>query len=127
MVDSLYEVSENTAVSGLTILKENLLCDGNSLSEAGLVENMAQTIALYGGYLGFLEGKTSPEIGFLGAVKSLEIHVLPKVGTKIKTHVAIVHDIMGIRLSEAQVKNDKGEILATAEIKTAKGNRDWPM
>lgn len=120
MVDSLFYCDETTAVSGLLVSEENILSTKTHLSEAGLIENMAQSVALHGGYSAFVhnaEGK--PEKGFLGAIKTLEIYELPPINTRIKTTITVNHDIMGVKLSEIVVKNEEETILATATMKTA--------
>ena len=50
MVDSLIYFDNKKAISELTIKKNNIFLNNNILSESGLIENMAQTIALYIGY-----------------------------------------------------------------------------
>lgn len=119
MVDSLFYFDETTAISGLTISETNLLSTKNHFSEAGLVENMAQSVALHGGYGAFL-GKVKGEVkkGFLGAIKSLEIFELPTINSSIKTHIEITHDIMGVKLSHITVKDEAGKTLAVSTMKT---------
>ncbi|NOR86250.1 MAG: ABC transporter permease, partial [Bacteroidales bacterium] len=46
MVDRLISHTATKTVSSFSILDDNLLLSNHSLSEAGLLENMAQTAAL---------------------------------------------------------------------------------
>lgn len=119
MVDSLFYFDETNAISGLKIAQENILCGEQYFSEAGLIENMAQSVALHGGYGGFIYEGEEPQKGFLGAIKYMEIFDLPKIDTSIRTEIEVTHDIMGVKLSNIIVKNEQGETLATATMKTA--------
>ncbi|HET8810546.1 MAG TPA: hypothetical protein VFM65_09825 [Flavobacteriaceae bacterium] len=120
MVDSLFYFDETTAVSGLTISRENILSTETHFSEAGIIENMAQSVALHGGYGAFLyaDGKEEVKKGFLGAIKFLEIHELPPINSRIKTHIEVSHDIMGVKLSNISVKDETGKTIAVSTMKT---------
>ncbi len=117
MVDTLNFFSEKKIVSGLTISAENILTKDNYFCEPGLIENMAQTIALHTGYKYFLEQKPAPT-GYIGAIKKAEIFRLPHVSEVLQTSVEILHDIMGVTLIEAKVES-AGKIIAQSEMKTA--------
>lgn len=121
MVDKLFYYSEEKVESGLTI-QENLYFLNNNLFEApGLIENMAQTVALYTGYGYYLKNETPPE-GYIGAISKVVINELPKLGDEIVTAVKILHDIMGITLVEAQVLKNNNP-LASCRMKTALANK----
>jgi len=117
MVDKLYGFSENEIISGLTIKEENLLYFGNEFTEPGLVENMAQTVAMHKGYTYYLKNEPAP-VGYIGAIKKAEIYALPKLGDELRTTVTILHDIMGVTLVKAKIECNQ-KIIATSEIKTA--------
>lgn len=117
MVDKLHGFSENEIVSGLTIKKENLFCYDNLFTEPGLVENMAQTVAMHKGYTYYLKNEPAP-VGYIGAIKKAEIYSLPKLGDELRTTVTILHDIMGVTLVKAKIECNQ-EVIAISEIKTA--------
>ncbi|WP_396635933.1 hypothetical protein [Maribacter sp. R77961] len=117
MVDKLYGFSENEIISGLTIKEENLLYFGNEFTEPGLMENMAQTVAMHKGYTYYLKNEPAP-VGYIGAIKKAEIYALPKLGDELRTTVTILHDIMGVTLVKAKIECNQ-KIIATSEIKTA--------
>ena len=117
MVDTLYLFSEKKIVSGLTVTAKNIFTKENFFCEPGLIENMAQTIALHTGYKYFLEQKPAPT-GYIGAIKKAEIFRLPKVSEVLKTSVEILHDIMGVTLIQARIECN-GEVIAQSEMKTA--------
>lgn len=117
MVDKLYQFSEDKIVSGLTITETNLFCFENIFLEPGLIENMAQTVAMHKGYTYHLKNEPAP-VGYIGAIKKVEIFDLPKLGSELVTTVTILHDIMGVTLVEAKVECDQ-KLIALSEIKTA--------
>ena len=117
MVDKLLHYSEKKIISGFTIPKGNILSTENHFSASGLIENMAQTIALHTGYKYHLANKPSPT-GYIGAIKTAEVFEIPKVSQELTTTVEILHDIMNFTLVEAKVECD-GKIIARSEMKTA--------
>lgn len=116
MVDKLFYFSEEKIISGLTISKFNLFSKNNCFWAPGLIENMAQTVALHTGYNYYLKEETAPT-GYIGAIKKVTIEKLPTVGQELRTTVNILYDIMGVTLVNASVEC-QGHIIATSEIKT---------
>ncbi|TMM58516.1 hypothetical protein FEE95_03535 [Maribacter algarum] len=117
MVDKLRFYSDKKIISSLTISEENILTNNGDFSEPGLIENMAQTIALHTGYKYFLAQKPAPT-GYIGAIKKAEIFELPRISKELTTSVEIIHDIMGVTLVHAKVVCD-GLLIAQSEMKTA--------
>ena len=122
MVDRLRFYSDKKIVSGLTVSSDNILTKNGHFSAPGLIENMAQTIALHTGYKYYLEQKPAPT-GFIGAIKKAEIFELPKISKVLTTTVEIIHDIMGVTMVEAKVECE-GKLIAQSEIKTALAKED---
>ena len=116
MVDKLFYFSENKVVSGLTISDENIFSFQSIFTASGLIENMAQTVALFTGYQYFLKNEPAPT-GYIGAIKKVEISEFPKVGDELITSVTILYEIMGVTLVTSQVECN-GNIIATSEMKT---------
>lgn len=116
MVDKMYSYTENTLVSGLRIQNDNIFyCSGN-LAESGLIEHMAQSIALHTGYQFFLKNEPAPT-GYIGSIKDIEIRQLPKLGDEIQTTVSILQEFAGITLVDAVTKLNGIEI-ASGQMKT---------
>lgn len=115
MVDQLISHDSSLTKSGLNILEDNILVSNRRLSEAGLLENMAQTAALSKGYELSLLDEKAP-IGFIGAVKNLMILKLPMVNEHIETEIKVKHEVLNASIVEAQVFcND--EVIASCELK----------
>lgn len=115
MVDSLLYFDDGKVISGFKIKKNNIFLNKNVFTESGLIENMAQTVALYTGYKFRNE---VPKIGFIGAIRNLIIYELPKLNDIITTEINILHDIMGIVLIKGITKNNN-KIIMEARLKTA--------
>ena len=118
LVDTLYEYTALTGVTGFTVPKLHVLLDENKLAECGLIEHMAQSMSLHRGYQGSLSGQSKPKTGFIGVIKTVEIFGLPKVGEKLKTYIEILHEIMNVTSVSARTENERGEVIATSEMKT---------
>jgi len=116
MVDKLFYFSENKVVSGFSTTNDNLFSFQSFFTASGLVENMAQTVALFTGYQFFLKKEEAPT-GYIGAIKKVEIVELPKIGEELITTVNILHEIMGVTLVNSQVECN-GKIIASSEMKT---------
>ncbi|WP_417887454.1 hypothetical protein [Zunongwangia sp.] len=119
MVDRLYDYTALTGITGFLVPKENILVDDEDVfSEPGLIEHMAQSMSLHRGYQGYISGLEKPKTGFIGAIKSVQIFRLPKVGEKLTTHVEILHEVMKVTLVIAKTFDEKEQVIATSEMKT---------
>lgn len=117
MVDSLLDFTNEKVVSAFKIIPSNLFVENNHLGEPGLVENMAQTVALHTGYDYFLKGEQAPT-GYIGSIKSVTIHKLPRVNEVIRTEATILHEFMGVTMVTVSVFNAEDQEIASGEMKT---------
>jgi predicted hotdog family 3-hydroxylacyl-ACP dehydratase len=115
MVDALYVCDEHGAKTGFTIEEDNIFCENGFFSEGGIIENMAQTAAAQIGYL-CREKKIPVPIGFIGAVKNLEIFSLPKAGRRLNTTIQIENEVFGVTVISGKVSCDD-QLVASAEMK----------
>lgn len=116
MVDKLLHFEEKKVVAGLTVSKENIFIQNGKLAASGLIEHMAQTVAIYTGYKYFLKNVAAPT-GYIGAIKKAEIFELPVIKSNLITTVVIIHDIMGVTLVKAETKCGE-KLIASSEMKT---------
>lgn len=116
MVDTLYSYSETELVSGFTIPKDAVFMENGCLNEAGLIEHMAQTVALHTGYQFFLRGMKAPT-GYIGSAKDITIIKLPKLNDEIVTTIYILQEFAGITLVDIVTKLNGVEI-AKGQMKT---------
>ncbi|RNA61292.1 hypothetical protein D1631_04720 [Chryseobacterium nematophagum] len=116
MVNSITEFSENHLISGFEIKEDNIFVQDTIFQASGLLEHQAQSVALHTGYKYHLLGKETPT-GYIGAIKTFETEVLPKIGDVLITEINILSEIMGVTLVNASTKlND--QIISTSQMKT---------
>jgi len=120
MIDKLLYFDSDKVVSGLKIQSNNILTNDAYFTEAGLIENMAQSIALHRGYRGYINrGKDEkPKTGFIGSIKHATIQTLPKIGMELITTVEIVAEIMQVSLVKIEVRDTEENLIASSEMKT---------
>ena len=116
LVDKLYSYSETELISGFTIENDTIFFEKESLAEAGLIEHMAQSVALHTGYQFYLRNEQAPT-GYIGSIKDIEIKKLPKLHDEIKTTVSILQEFGGITLVDVVTKLNDVEI-AKGQMKT---------
>lgn len=114
MIDRLVSADETNIQSSFTIEAENVLLDGEYFSEGGLIENMAQTAAAGNGYECQQANKAVP-IGYIGAVKHVQIFKRPKVGDLLETHLELKNKIGAASIMSGKIFF-KNEIIATSEL-----------
>ena len=116
MVDALYDYSETTLVSGFTIQDNAIFFQNGNFIESGLIEHMAQSVALHTGYQFYLRKETAPT-GYIGSIKDILISELPKLNDEIRTTVSILQEFGGITLVDVVTKLNGVEI-AKGQMKT---------
>jgi hypothetical protein len=70
------------------------------------------------GYINKIMLKRDVQIGFIGAIRNLEVYALPKVGQRITIIVNVKEEVFGMTLASAVVK-DSERVLVSTEIKIA--------
>jgi 3-hydroxymyristoyl/3-hydroxydecanoyl-(acyl carrier protein) dehydratase len=122
MVDGLKEHTPESSVSVFQISPDNIFIADGHFAMPGLIENIAQTVALRAGYMHMLriqsEGGAAikPPVGFIGEVKNLIVNFLPPVGALIETKVDLLHNIFTASVVKGTVICD-GNIAAECEMK----------
>ena len=116
MVDRMFAYSETSLISGLNIKSDNIFVDQDTFLEAGLIEHMAQSVALHTGYQFFLKNEIAPT-GYIGSLKDIEIKKLPKVDDIIQSTVTILQEFGGITLVDI-VTTLNDEEIAKGQMKT---------
>lgn len=118
MVDTLVGFDPVSTVTETTIRDDSLFVDQGRFSTSGLIENIAQTCAARIGFVNKYILCQDVRIGFIGAIRNLEVLDWPRVGDVITTVVSVREEVFGMTLAEAVVKCG-GQTLVTTEIKIA--------
>lgn len=117
LVDKIYTHSENEILSGFTIPENHVLLNSlEQLSESGIIEHFAQTIALYQGYYYYLKNLPAP-VGYIGSIKNIDIFELPQANQEIRTKITILNQMMGVTMVSGEVYLD-GKLIAQGEMRT---------
>lgn len=116
MVDKMYSFTETSLVSGFKIKNDNIFFDNDTFLEAGLIEHMAQSVALHTGYQFFLKNEIAPT-GYIGSIKEIAIKKLPKINDTIQSTVTILQEFAGITLVDI-VTTLNNEEIANGQMKT---------
>jgi len=115
MIDKLLYSNETVTRASFLVKEENIFVETGEFCEAGLMENIAQTAAAGAGYIARLENKPV-SAGYIGAVKNLEIKVLPKINDELITEIKIETRVFEFMLISARVCC-KGELVAACEMR----------
>ncbi|KIC03200.1 FabZ [Flavobacterium sp. JRM] len=116
MVDKMFSFDESSLVAGLKIQSENIFSENGIFLEAGLIEHMAQSVALHTGYVFFLKQKKAPT-GYIGSIKQIDIKKLPSVNDEIQSTITIIQEFAGITLVDI-VTTLNNEEIANGQMKT---------
>jgi 3-hydroxyacyl-[acyl-carrier-protein] dehydratase len=115
MIHDLLEASDTHAVTRLSVERENIFTDSEYLAEPGLVENIAQTAAAQVGYQCALK-KIPVPVGYIAAVRNLEIVRLPRINTTITTSIEITNQVLDVTVAKGRIEQD-GQTCCTCEMR----------
>ncbi|MCX2745388.1 hypothetical protein OO013_16030 [Mangrovivirga sp. M17] len=116
MIDKLYEKGDNFVVSGLKVSSDNILFEDGQLREGGIIENIAQTAALFAGVSFKDSGKEVP-VGYIAGIKNLKINKLPETGDELITKTTVTNELNNIQIVNGEVKSEAGELIASCELR----------
>lgn len=115
MVDELLFSDDNITKSSFKITADNILVINGEFSEAGLMENMAQTAAAGSGNMARIENRPVAN-GYIGQVKNFEIYSLPKVGDILFTEVKMEVQVFDAGIVSGKIWCNEMEV-AQCEMK----------
>jgi predicted hotdog family 3-hydroxylacyl-ACP dehydratase len=118
MIDRLRHLDETAAVSSMTVKGDNIFVDGDVFSEAGIIENIAQTAAARMGYIGKYINRGEVKIGYIGEIKNFVIERCPRTGEELTTSVEIAGEIFSTLMVQAKVTVNS-ELIAHGSMKIA--------
>ena len=115
MIDRLLSFTNKEANTELEIRADNIFVQSSRFSSSGIIEHVAQSAAVFGSIPFVDKGECAP-IGFIGAVKNLDIIALPKVGEILNTKVEVLHEVFSATVVKGEVTMN-GKLLAQMELK----------
>ena len=115
MVGRLLSSDEQVTRTSFRVGEDNIFVVNGRFTEGGLLENIAQTAAARAGAISRIENKPV-QVGYIGAVKNLEIIDLPGTGDELITEIRIEDAIFDVTVISGKVWcNEK--VLAQCEMK----------
>lgn len=102
MVDEILYCAETITRSKFLVKEDNIFVENGYFKEPGLIENIAQTAAARAGYIAQVENKPVL-VGYIGAIKNLEIFFLPKTGDELITDIVIENQIFDVTLIAGKI------------------------
>ena len=109
MIDRIVNVSESKVVCEFQIKNDNIFVAEGKLFEPGIIENIAQTIAAGAGYRAKQKNE-KVKLGYIAAIKNLNIYTLPSVDDILSTTVQIVNEVFSVTIVQAIVLCGSTEI-----------------
>jgi predicted hotdog family 3-hydroxylacyl-ACP dehydratase len=115
MIDRLTHSDADITRTSFKIAGDNIFVTDGRFREPGLLENIAQTAAARAGDFAVRSGKPVT-IGYIGAVKNLEIVELPVVGDELITEIKMEEPLFDVVVISGKVWC-KGSVAAQCEMK----------
>lgn len=102
MIDSILHYDEVVTRSAFRIMAGNILLENGRLSEAGLVENIAQTAAARAGLIANTS-QQAVQVGYIGSLKNLRVYDLPKLDDVLETETRVENQIFDVTVVKGKV------------------------
>jgi predicted hotdog family 3-hydroxylacyl-ACP dehydratase len=115
MVSGILSNEGKAVRTGFHISPDNIFVQDGVLTPPGLMENIAQTAAARAGWMASHENRPV-SVGYIGAVKDLEIFELPPAGAFIETIAQIEHQVFNATMVTGKVMLN-GKVMAQCEMK----------
>ena len=116
LVDELTEASADSSTTTYRVREDAALVSNGMLSEAGIIEHMAQSASALAGFLAVENGATEPPLGMIGEVRNFKLAKQPAVGESLTTKVVMGLSVNGVTNVGIETRNE-GELVATCELK----------
>jgi 3-hydroxyacyl-[acyl-carrier-protein] dehydratase len=115
MIGKLESTDDSLTRTSFTITSDNVFNSNGYFSESGLLENMAQTAAAGTGYRILMNNQPVP-VGYIAAMKNVNIYALPKVNETIITEMQFQQTLLNFHFVKGKVTIGGREI-ANCEFK----------
>ena len=123
MISRLTHFDMVRTVTETEVSAQNIFVEDGHFTASGLIENIAQTCAARMGYINSYIIKDKVKLGFIGAIKRLEILRPARKGEVLSTSIEVMQEVGAVTMVNATVKVGE-ETLVTAEMKIALSDID---
>lgn len=115
LISRLLYADGQTTRSSFTIPEDHLMVRNGRLTEGGLLENIAQTVAAGAGFMAISSGQNVQE-GYIASAKNFEVFELSNAGDTLITEVTILESMAGMTIVSGEIKRDDN-VLARCELR----------
>ena len=115
MVGELLFSDDNVTRTKFIIPADNIFVIDGAFSEAGLMENMAQTAAAGSGNMARIENR-AVATGYIGQVKNFEVFELPKIGDELITEIKVEVQVFDAGIVSGKIWREDN-LVAQCEMK----------
>lgn len=116
LIDKLVDFQPEVSTTSFVVPPGGILVQNGFLSEAGLMENIAQSCAARIGYINKFCKDETVKLGIIGAVKDFKLLFLPEAGSTLITRITTISEVFGITLVSAEVLLN-GKTAASCQMK----------
>ncbi len=102
MIGKLLHSDEKITRTSFLVTEDNIFVENCEFREPGLIETIAQTAAARAGYISSMENKPV-SVGYIGAIKNLEIFALPKINDELITEVIIEDRVFDVTIISGRI------------------------
>ncbi|MBR4788022.1 MAG: hypothetical protein IK013_09150 [Bacteroidales bacterium] len=113
MVDNILACDPITVRTDFRIPADCIFLRDNSLSESGLMENIAQTCAAR---IGWLNQDKPVRIGVIGSINHFEVFRRPAAGETLQTTVTVENEVFEAIIVHAVIQREE-EMMAQCDMK----------
>lgn len=114
MIGELLFADDLSARTSYRASRDNLFVENERFNEAGLLENMAQTVAAGAGYMAKKRNE-AVRVGFIGAVKNFTVVDLPRAGDELVTETTITDSVFNMVLITGNIRHND-TLIASCEM-----------
>ncbi len=109
MIDELLYADNKIVRTRFRIDAVNVLTENGRFTEAGLIENIAQTAAAGAGYRAKMQ-QLPVNVGYITVVKNLVIEALPVIGQELITEIEIHDQIFNTTMITGRIRCNEQQI-----------------
>ena len=116
MVHDLVDAEGDICHTTLSVEPDNFFMeDDGKMSEAGLIEHIAQSASAFAGYRCAIKNEPAP-VGYIGEVKNFHCYARPAAGSILETEINFGAEVNGITIMSGSTKCN-GELIADTKMK----------
>ena len=114
LVDTLLSANTELTVTSFVVPEDHMMVHNGKLTEGGVLEHMAQSAAAGAGYQLLVQDKPVP-VGYIGAIKNMQMLNLPSTGSILETQIYSRHQLGHASIVAAETRSGSA-LIASCEF-----------